>query len=87
MTYRCVDCVFSEIKDKKNCSMLCLKHKKETTCMTNCCEDLILVPLMFISHIVYAMDKDKGSQLSWIESDRKTKEILSKYGFYGMEVE
>lgn len=86
MTYRCVDCVFSEVIDKYSCDMICLKRREEVKCMQNCCEELILIPIMFVSHLIYAQDKEKNKRVNWNDSDKKAKALLKKYGFYGMEV-
>ena len=87
MTYRCVDCVFSEVNDKQFCDMTCLKHRKTVKCMNNHCDDLILRPFQFLSHLVYASNRVKGdpSKFSWSDADCMAKDILDKYAFAGMK--
>ena len=87
MTYRCVDCVFSEVNDKKFCDMTCLKHRKTVKCMNNHCDDLILRPFQFIAHLCYAYNYDlvKKGKMDWSKADEMAKEHLDKYGFAGMK--
>lgn len=87
MTYRCVDCVYSEIIDKGSCEMCCLKKDVKVFCMQNCCEELILKPVMFISHLIYAYHHKQNKKIDWFESDEQAKSILREYGFYGMGVQ
>lgn len=86
MTYRCVDCVYSEIVDKKECTMKCIKKDINVFCMKNCCEELILTPQLFISHLIYASSKKQNNYIGWNESDKKAKQILKEHGFYGMQI-
>ena len=84
MTYRCVDCVYSEILDKKSCEMKCLKYDKNTWCMKNCCDELILKPPLFISHLIYAYRKKHERDYNWSDCDKEAEKILKEHGFYGM---
>lgn len=86
MTYRCVDCVFSEIRDKQTCEMACLKHKKTVRCMDNHCNDLILIPLMFLSHLCYHQNYDyvKKGKFDWSGADQMAEKLLDESGFAGM---
>lgn len=86
MVYRCVHCVYAEVIDKQTCDMKCLKKNEIIKCMDNCCNELILIPLYFLSHLLYVSNKEKGTTQSWFDCDRKAKNILDKYGFYGMTV-
>ena len=86
MTYRCSDCVYSKIEDKKTCEMECLKHKKTVKCMDNHCDDLILRPFQLLAHLSYAhnIDHVRNGDWDWISADQMAKEHLDKYGFAGM---
>lgn len=87
MTYRCVDCVFSEVNNKKSCTMTCLKHRKTVKCMENHCEDLILRPFQFLAHLSYAHNIDlvKKGKWDWKGADQMAKDHLKKHGFAGMK--
>ena len=87
MTYRCVDCVFSEVNNKKFCTMTCLKHRKTVKCMENHCEDLILRPFQFLAHLSYAHNIDlvKKGEWDWKGADQMAKDHLNKHGFAGMK--
>lgn len=89
MTYRCSDCVFSERIKGKFCSMKCLKHNETVKCMNFHCDDLILKPLQFISHLAYAHnyeDHVKKGTFDWAGADQMAREHLEKHGFAGMTV-
>ena len=86
MTYRCVDCVYSEVIDKYSCDMECIKKREEVKCMQNCCEDLILKPVLFVSHLIYSENLKKNNRKDWSFCDDKARRILIKHGFYGMRV-
>lgn len=91
MTYRHFDCVYFNIIDGNTAE--CLKHK--TTFVNiytiggfqNHCNDFVLTPLKFISHLLYNNEKNGGNaSITWVETDEKAKKILKKYGFAGMEI-
>ena len=87
MTYRCNDCVYSEILNKNNCDMRCLKHGDIVQCMNNHCDDLILRPFQFLSHISYVHNYEKyvkKGKFDWAGADQMAREHLEKYGFAGM---
>ena len=87
MTYRCSDCVFSEVIDRKFCSMKCLKHDKTVKCMEIHCDDLILKPFQFISHLCYASNYEKyvkKGKFNWCDADSMASDILHVHGFAGM---
>lgn len=87
MTYRCVDCVFSEVLDKQTCDMKCLKHDKNVKCMDNHCNDLILKPVLLLSHISYHHNYEryvKKGKFNWSDADKMAMDHLEKYGFAGM---
>lgn len=89
MTYRCVDCVYSEIIDKNTCDMKCLKHDKSIKCMDNHCNDLILEPVRFLSHISYHYNYEKyvkKGKFDWKAADKMAIDHLEKFGFAGMTV-
>ena len=46
------------------------------------CEDLVLTPPLFLSHIFKNHDKT----LDWIDADNLSKAFLEKYGFAGMKI-
>ncbi len=83
MTYRCVDCVFSEVNDKQFCDMTCLKHRKTVKCMDNHCDDLILRPFQFVSHLCYVHNQP---DFTWRHADSMAKGILEMHGFAGMQI-
>ena len=87
MTYRCVDCVFSEVNDKKFCDMTCLKHRKTVKCMEIHCDDLILRPFQFIAHLCYVHNYHlvKKGKMDWSKADEMAKEHLDEHGFAGMK--
>lgn len=89
MTYRCVDCVFSEIINKNNCDMECLKHDKTVKCMDNHCKDLILEPVRLLSHIAYHYNYEryvKKGKFNWNDADKMAIDHLEQFGFAGMKV-
>ena len=92
MTYRHFDCVFCNFLDGNTAE--CLKHKKSFVNISNIggfqkhCDDFVLTPLGFISHLLYAKERNNGNtSVLWSETDEKAKEILAKYGFAGMTIE
>ena len=87
MTYRCIDCVYSEVMDNHSCNMNCIKKREEVKCMQYCCEDLILKPLLFISHLIYSINLKKDNQVDWSFCDDKARKLLKEHGFYGMGVD
>lgn len=89
MTYRCRYCVYAEILDRKVCDMKCLKHDKIVKCMDNHCEDLILEPRLFLSHLFIAHNRElfKQGKISWSDADTLADSYLIKYGFAGMTKE
>ena len=87
MTYRCNDCVYSEIIDKNKCDMKCLKHGDIVQCMNNHCDDLILKPFQFVSHLCYASNYEKyvkAGKFNWSDADSMASDILHVHGFAGM---
>lgn len=87
MTYRCSDCVFSEVIDRKFCSMKCLKHDKTVKCMEIHCDDLILKPFQFVSHLCYTSNYEKyvkKGKFNWCDADSMASDILHVHGFAGM---
>lgn len=89
MTYRCSDCVFSEVIDRKFCSMKCLKHDKTVKCMEIHCDNLILKPFQFVSHLCYASNYEKyvkKGKFNWCDADSMASDILHVHGFAGMTV-
>lgn len=87
MTYRCSDCVFSEVIDGKFCSMKCLKHDKTVKCMEIHCDDLILKPFQFISYLCYASNYEKyvkKGKFNWCDADSMAADLLHVHGFAGM---
>ena len=85
MTYRCVDCVFSEVNDKQFCDMTCLKHRKTVKCMDNHCDDLILRPFQFVSYLCYVHNHEDEPEFTWSHADNMAKGILDEHGFAGMQ--
>ena len=83
MTYRCKDCVYSEIIDKDKCDMKCLKHNEIVFCMNNHCDELILKPFQFVSYLCHAYNQELVKE-GWTGADKMAKDHLDKYGFAGM---
>ncbi|MBR0369519.1 MAG: hypothetical protein IJH63_02200 [Methanobrevibacter sp.] len=88
MTYRHYNCVFFNIIDGNTAE--CLKHKKTFLNINGFkrhCDDLVLNPLEFISHLLYSKENDKGNtSITWRETDKKAEKILDKYFFAGMNL-
>ena len=88
MTYRHFDCVFFNILDGNTAE--CLKNKKTFENISGYqrhCEDFILTPLKFISHLLYAKEISNGNMdVLWSETDKRAESILVDYGFAGMKL-
>ena len=86
MTYRHYDCVFF---NRNGNTAECLKHKKTFINIGGFqrhCDDLILTPLEFISHLLFSKEREKGNTgITWIETDKKAEKILADYFFAGMK--
>lgn len=88
MTYRHYNCVFFNVIDGNTAE--CLKHKKTFLNINGFkehCDDLVLSPLEFISHLLYCKERDKGNRsITWMETDKKAEKILDEYFFAGMKI-
>lgn len=87
MTYRHYDCVFFNSTDENTAE--CLKHKKTFVNIGGFqrhCDDLVLTPLEFISHLLFSKEMEKGNTgITWMETDKKAEKILADYFFAGMK--
>lgn len=84
MTYRCADCVYSEPTDNL-CEMKCIKHDGEIVkCMNNHCDDLILRPFQFISHLCFVTNRKGSEEYSWSDAEKLAIHLLENMGFAGM---
>ena len=84
MTYRCVDCVYSERIIDTFCDMKCLKHDEVVKCMNNHCDDLILKPFQLISHLCFVTNRKHSEDYSWNDADRLAVHLLDNISFAGM---
>ena len=72
MTYRCSDCVYSELSNNI-VDLRCLKHDKIVKCMDTHCEELILEPYQFLSYLSYVHNYEKyvkNGEWDWEGADQ-----------------
>jgi hypothetical protein len=53
--------------------------------MDNHCDELILRPFQFVSHLCYAYNHEDEPEFTWNHADSMAKRILDEYGFAGMK--